>query len=103
MSEWRQSGRRVVRTLCLVLFAAGLIVLFTVDADGDPMTSNLQPAVMTADIEVSDKRDAAYAEPEPDHRTRRGKITVVKHRLGEWLGSASERLWHPRAQPIRGP
>ena len=85
-----------------LLLVAGLIVYNTVDADGDPLTANGPPIVLTSEVTTAVATDAGVTGAERAVVVGEGGVRRLRQRVSRWACRARS-LWRPQARPIRGP
>jgi hypothetical protein len=89
---------------CLFLFlvAFGVVVVFAVDTDGDPATTNVPPVVLVGDASVSGSEEPGCTVSEPDAPVAQKTSTVVR-RLSALWASVYRPFQPSRGLSIRGP
>ena|ERR1700733_12746781 len=101
-AQGSRTGGRFLRSILLGLLIGGVVAVSVVDADGDPMTTNVPSVVLTAEADVATEDDGSHAESEPAILAVYSSLARLRRTVGVWLGVGRSR-WRPRVNPIRGP
>jgi hypothetical protein len=101
-AQGSRTGGRLLRSILLGLLIGGVVAVSLVDADGDPMTTNVPSVVLAAEADIPTEGEVSHVASEPTASAFYSRLVRSRRTVDLWLGMGQSR-WLPRVHPIRGP